>query len=262
MSRAPTGGAARERLEEKLNQACSKSTELEQKIQKLQQVAKKLSSQELLNGENVAGFELMSKLGLDNADPFLSEALPNIVTNACEDYPNQDGEPFAGDFWNRPVPAQALLQYTYSYLKDIQEAYKKTREKYTKLQAQFAKLTDKLDSIKAKRKQHAPRKLPPLQACVWFRDLVEEGVEPQPGPRVKNKLRNWYALVTLNIGGRSSMWNFLSHARDTGAEILCIQEHKREIDEMQKLLVQVGAATTHWVAVAAAWGLMPELAEL
>ena len=114
----------------------------------------------------------------------------------------------------------------------------------------------------AKRKQHAPRKLPPLQACVWFRDLVEEGVEPQPGPRVKNKLRNWYALVTLNIGGRSSMWNFLSHARDTGAEILCIQEHKREIDEMQKLLVQVGAATTHWVAVAAAWGLMPELAEL
>lgn len=155
MSRAPTGGAARERLEEKLNQACSKSTELEQKIQKLQQVAKKLSSQELLNGENVAGFELMSKLGLDNADPFLSEALPTIVTNACEDYPNQDGEPFAGDFWNRPVPAQALLQYTYFFLKDIQEAYKKTREKYTKLQAQFAKLTDKLDSTKAKRKQHA-----------------------------------------------------------------------------------------------------------
>ena len=31
---------------------------------------------------------------------------------------------------------------------------------------------------------------------------------------------------------------------------------------LAQLLVQVGAATTHWVAVAAAWGLMPELAEL
>ena len=40
------------------------------------------------------------------------------------------------------------------------------------------------------------------------------------------------------------MWNFLSHARDTGAEILCIQEHNMGIDEMQNFARS--AASSGW----------------
>ena len=62
-----------------------------------------------------------------------------------------------------------------------------------------------------------------LRPIKWWRDLTEEGVKPNPGPRCrKASVAALRALLSRNVGAASSACTCLHQASSFGADIVCL----------------------------------------
>ena len=58
----------------------------------------------------------------------------------------------------------------------------------------------------------------------WQRDLVEEGVEPNPGPRQRQRSSSELRILQLNVNGRENLWNLGNHLDTYNVDVICLQE--------------------------------------
>lgn len=65
---------------------------------------------------------------------------------------------------------------------------------------------------------------PPLTQCQWYRDLCEEGIEPNPGPR--SKARATIEIVTANVQGVENAWHCAHMVIDRQIDVAILQETK------------------------------------
>ena len=98
---------------------------------------------------------------------------------------------------------------------------------------------DAQEERQARRAKRRPAKLPPREKTCWWRDLPEEGVEPNPGPRYRSVrcAGILQTLLTINIGGAGNMWQLLQQLPDLQTQVLFLQETNMRPEEVQAYAV-------------------------
>ena len=66
--------------------------------------------------------------------------------------------------------------------------------------------------------------IPPQKGRTWLRDLTEEGVEPNPGPRVKKRMDSKIQLMGLNANGKENLWMAGPQISPKESDVVCFQE--------------------------------------
>ena len=68
----------------------------------------------------------------------------------------------------------------------------------------------------------------------WFRDLTEENVEPNPGPRAQKNhpAKQELQILSINTGGEPGAWRTLADTEDMKLDVVLLQEVNMGLDHM------------------------------
>ena len=89
---------------------------------------------------------------------------------------------------------------------------------------------------------------PVSKAKNWQRDLCDEGVEPNPGPRAHRRRLTKLTTCSVNIAGKENLWSALPHLKPKEFDVVCLQE--ANMSDVEIKVLAAAAWKSGWVTFA------------